>query len=122
MYLAIQAALAFGHETVDIGWLMGTMLADGRRTADATCEPLGAGGLAYFHWLYEVELASVGDADYHHYRFRRRHDGAQTIAYLCTTPVPRSLQAHQEYERAQRSLADKRKYLLTTYRPKRQPN
>ncbi|MBE7210172.1 MAG: hypothetical protein INR65_04070, partial [Gluconacetobacter diazotrophicus] len=77
VYLAIQAALAYGQEAVDVGWLMGEMLAQGQRNTDAACDRIGAGGLAYFHWLFEVELAEAGAHETHVYRFRRRADGRE---------------------------------------------
>ena len=48
VYLAIQAALAYDCETVNVGWLMGEMMARGRKTAGPDGESIGAGGLAYF--------------------------------------------------------------------------
>lgn len=108
VYLAIQAAIALGRQTVDVGWLMGAMMAEGQSAMDAGGEPIGAGGLAYFHWLFEVELLSTGEADCHDYRFLRRHDGAQMVARLKTAHAPRSLQFQQEYERERRRLEEKR--------------
>ena len=116
VYLAIQTAIAYGRETVDVGWLLGAMMAEGRLTMDTHCDEIGAGGLAYFYWLYEVELSASGDADYHHYRFRRRYDGAQVSAYLRTATAPRSLQFQQVYERERRKLEKKRESLLVNYR------
>ena len=116
VYLAIQAALAYERETVDVGWLMGAMMAEGRSTMDTSCDDIGAGGLAYFYWLYEVELAAAGDADHHDYRFRRRRDGAQVFAHLRTATAPRSLQFQQTYERERRRLEKKRAALLANYR------
>ncbi len=113
VYLAIQAALAYQHETVDVGWLMGAMMAEGRISNDDGCDRIGASGLAYFYWLYEVELSSVGEEDAHYYYFRRRSDGARITAYLKTASAPRSLQFQQEYERARRKLEKKRTALLS---------
>ena len=118
VYLAIQAAIAYQQATVDVGWLTGAILPEGRLTADATGDLIGADGLAYFHWIYEVELSSAGEADYHHYRFRRRHDSAQVLAHLRTATAPKSLQFQQEYERQRRKLEKKRSELLATYRPR----
>ena len=116
VYLAIQAAIAYGRESVDVGWLMGAMMAEGRATTDVSCDQIGTDGLAYFYWLYEIELTSAGDADYHHYRFRRRHDGAHVSAYLRTAHAPRSLQFQQGYDRQLRKLEKKRAGLLANYR------
>ncbi len=116
VYLAIQAAIAFGRGTVDIGWLMGAMMAEGRTTTDPHCDDLRAGGLAYFYWLYHVGLSSEGEADCHHYSFRRRYDGAQVTAYLRTANHPRSLQFQQVYERERRRLEKKRETFLANYR------
>ena len=116
VYLAIQAALAHGSETVDVGWLMGEMMAQGRKTMDASCDGIGAGGLAYFHWLYEVELAGVGEADTHEYRFRRRSDGKEIVALLKTAANPRSLYFQQACERERRKLEKKRAGFLAGYR------
>ena len=118
VYLAIQAALAYGRETVDVGWLMGEMMAQGRRTADSSCDRIGANGLAYFHWLYEVELIAAGADDLHEYRFRRRADGKEVRAVLKTAADPRSLHFQQVYERERRRLEQKRAGFLTTYRPR----
>ena len=116
VYLAIQTAMAYGHETVDVGWMMGAMMAEGRATGDAHCDELGPGGLAYFYWLYDVGLSSEGEADCHHYCFRRRYDGVQTTALLRTASHPRSLQFQQKYERERRQLEKKRETLLPSYR------
>ncbi len=115
VYLAIQAAIAYGQETVDVGWLAGAMMAEGQSSTGGPGDPIGAGGLAFFWWLYEVELSSVGEADRHQYRFRRRHDGAQVVASLRTADAPRSLQFQQEYERQRRYLEKKRAALLPNY-------
>ena len=114
VYLAIQAAIACGRDTVDAGWLMGAMMAEGRLSMAADGERIGAGGLAYFHWLFEVELVSADEADGHHYRFRRRHDGAQITVHLTTANAPRSLRFQQEYERERRRLETKRATLLAS--------
>ena len=116
VYLAIQAALAYGCETVDVGWLMGAMMAQGRKTTDASCDGIGAGGLAYFHWLYEVELTEPGAVDVHGYRFRRRGDGKEIVALLKTAAEPRSLYYQQAYERERRKLEKKRAGFLAGYR------
>ena len=108
VYLAIQAAIALGRQTVDVGWLMDAMMAEGQSAMEGGCEPIGAGGLAYFHWLFEVELLSTGEADSHDYRFLRRHDGARIVAHLRTAHAPRSLQFQQQYERERRRLEEKR--------------
>ena len=116
-YLAIQAALAYRQETVDVDWLTGAMMPAGRRSPDPASDPLGAGGLAYFHWLFEVELLTPGEADCHQYRFCRRNDHAQITVHLRTAPFPRSLQFQQEYERQRRKLETRRALFLTDYRP-----
>ncbi len=112
VYLAIQAALAYGRETVDVGWLMGEMMAQGRKTKDSSCDGIGAGGLAYFRWLYETELVEPGTADTHGYRFRRRSDGKEIVALLRTAADPRSLYFQQAYERERRKLEKKRGWFL----------
>ena len=48
VYLAIQAALAYGQASVNVGWLLGEMMAQGRKTMDASGEVIGAGGLGVF--------------------------------------------------------------------------
>ena len=107
VYLAVQAALAYGQSTLDTGWLIGAMMPDGRRTTNSVCDRIGADGLAYFYWLFEVELLSIGEEDSHQYRFRRRADGAQIVVQLRTARAPRSLQFQQEYERQRRTLEEK---------------
>ncbi len=116
VYLAIQAAIAYGAERVDVGWLMGEMMAQGRKTMGPDCDSIGAGGLAYFHWLYEVELVEAGDTDYHEYRFRRRSDGKTVVARLKTGADPRSLHFQQAYDRERRKLEGKRAKFLVAYR------
>ena len=118
VYLAIQAALAYGRETVDVGWLMGEMMAQGQKTTGPDCDHIGSGGLAYFHWLYEVELAGAGATDTHEYRFRRRADGKEVVALLRTGADPRSLHHRQAYERTRRKLEQKRASFLAGYRGK----
>ena len=120
-YLAIQAALAYRQPTLDTAWLMGAMLAEGRRSPAPVAEPLGPEGLAYFHWLYETELVSSGDADTHVYRFRRRSDDAQITVQLRTSADPRSLQYQQRYERQHRALEEKRARLLAANPPRQRP-
>ncbi len=119
VYLAVQAALAFGAATVDVGRMMGEMMARGRTAMDASCERLGGGGLAYFSWLFEVEFVATEDADRHVYRFCRRHDGKEVLATLRTADEPRSLHFRQDYERARRRLEKKRALLLA--QPRRPP-
>ena len=116
VYLAIQAAIAYGQKTVDVNWLTGAMMPEGQDTMHAGGNPIGATGLAYFHWLYEIELVAVGETDCHQYRFHRRYDGAEIVALLRTTNAPRSLQFQQEYERERRCLESKRATLLPNYR------
>ena len=118
VYLAIQAALAYGAETVDVGWLMGEIMAKGRTTMRPECDRIGAGGLAYFAWLYEVELVAMGHADTHEYRFRRRADGKEVRASLRTAAAPRSLHYQQDYERERRRLETQRARFLAEYRPR----
>lgn len=115
VYLAIQSALAHGQPTVNVGQLTASLLPEGRTTLEPVCDRLGADGLAYFHWLFEVGLVTPGDADHHHYRFHRRHDGAATLAWLRTAPFPKSLQFQQEYERQRRKLEARRAELLAVY-------
>ncbi len=112
VYLAIQAALAYGCDQVNVGWLMGEMMAQGRKTMGSSCDRIGASGLAYFHWLYEVELTTAGPADVHDYRFRRRSDGKEILASLRTANDPRSLYFQQDYGRTKRKLEQKRAVLL----------
>ena len=119
VYLAIQAALAFDRERVDVGWLTGEMMARGQREMGSACEPLGAAGLAYFYWLYEVELVEAGEGDSHEYRFRRRRDGKEIVARFRTAAEPRSLYFQQAYERERRALEKRREKFLTTYREAR---
>lgn len=116
VYLAIQAALAFEQEAVEVGPLLGALMPEGRRTNDGACEPIGAAGLAYFSWLFEVSLSEAGEADFHRYLFRRRADGAQILVHLRTAPFPKSLQFQQTYTRQQRDLTAKRAQFLATYR------
>ena len=116
VYLAIQSALAHQCATVDVGSLVGALMPEGRRTNDAACDQIGADGLAYFHWLYKVELTSPGRSDHHHYLFCRRGDGARVSAYLRTAALPKSLQFQQTYERQKRELEAKRARCLATYR------
>ena len=120
-YLAIQAALAYRQPTLDVAWLMGAMLAEGRRSPAPVAEPLGPEGLAYFHWLYETELLAASDADTHAYRFRRRADNVQITVQLRTASQPQSLQFQQRYDRQRRSLEQKRTRLLTA-NPSRPPH
>ena len=116
VYLAIQAALAYGAGRVNVGWLMGEMMAQGRRTMTAECEKIGAGGLAYFQWLYEVELVEAGLAEVHEYRFRRRCDRKEVLASLKTASDPRSLHFEQRYERERHKLEKKRERFIAGYR------
>lgn len=115
-YLAVQAALAYRQETAEIGWLVGAMMPEGQAVSNPDGEAIGATGLAYFQWLYEVELLAAGDADQHQYRFTRRADGAQTVALLRTSAAPKSLQFRQGYDRQLRKLEAKRAVFLASFR------
>ena len=121
VYLAIQAALAFDRGRVDVSRLMGEMMARGQRSMTSTGEAIGAAGLAYFHWLYEVELAEAGDAEVHSYRFRRRHDGKEIIALLATAANPLGLYFQQSYAREKRALDKRRQRFLAAARPRSSP-
>ena len=91
------------------------MMAAGQGTVNDSGGAIGAGGLAYFCWLYQVELVALGDEDRHQYRFRRRHDGAEILAWLRTANAPMSLQFQQEYERERRSLEKMRAMFVLNY-------
>jgi hypothetical protein len=104
VYLAVQAGLAFGLERTDVGRLMGQLMPPGRDHMNAYCPPIGASGLAFFHFLFHTELTEAGATDYHHYRFTRRWDGKTTIAYLKTDSRPTSPHFQTEYQEQLRKL------------------
>jgi hypothetical protein len=104
VYLAVQAGLAVGLNKTNVGLIMGEMMPPGRQHMDAYCPPIGASGLAFFHFLFHTELAEAGSTDYHYYRFTRRWDGKTTLAYLKTDLNPTSEQFQREYQEKLRKL------------------
>lgn len=98
VYLAIQAAIAFDRKEVNVGRVIGEILPAGRMTASTYCENIGASGLAFFFFLFRVELADEGPTNYHSYRFVRRYDRATVTASLKTACDPSGEDFRREYD------------------------
>ena len=120
VYLAIQAALAYGTaKSVDVGWLMGEMMAQGRKTMGPSCENIGASGLAYFLLALRGRAGRSGRCP----RITTNTgsaaaaDGKEVWLALKTGSDPRSLHFKQSYEREKRKLeTEKRRKFLAGYR------
>lgn len=115
VFLAIQAAIAYKQKRVDVGWLAGQMMADGRQTMDRYCPNIGAEGLAHFFFLFHVQLVDEGRSDYHEYRFRRRHDGATIIAFLKTALDPAGATFRRDHDAHVKKLDRERDRLVMKY-------
>ena len=116
VYLAIQSALAYQQTKLDVGWLMGQMVAEGRGTIlDRYCDPIGPEGLAFFHFLFQTELVEEGLTDYHTYRFTRRYDGATVLAYMKTASDPSGVRFKRDYHRQLSKLDRSRDHIVATH-------
>ena len=115
VYLAIQSAIAFDRKEVDVGSIAGKIIPEGRMTASPYCENIGASGLAFFFFLFHVELVEAGPTDYHRYRFVRRYDGAKTVAYMKTALDPAGPEFKAEYDRWFKKLDRARDRIIETH-------
>jgi len=115
VYLAIQSAIAFGRKEVDVGSIIGKIVPEGRMTASPFCENIGASGLAFFFFLFHVDLVEAGLTDYHFYRFVRRYDGAKTTAYLKTALHPNGDDFRSEYNQWFKKLDRARDRIIETH-------
>lgn len=114
VYLAVQSAIAFGCEKVNVGSIAGKILPEGRMTASPYCENIGASGLAFF-FLFHVDLVEEGMTDYHFYRFVRRYDGAKTTAYMKTAMDPSGPEFKAEYDQWLKKLDRARDRIIETH-------
>lgn len=115
-YIGVQSAiLAKCTDVVDFAsWL--SALAPGHPDlAENDSVPwLGASGLAYFQWLYDVDVADVGRTDYHTFKFTRKADGKSVLVVLKTTDAERGagLPGSSAYGELSRKLTIERDRLL----------
>jgi len=116
-YIAIQSALAYQAKKVDVGTLLAKIRPPGYRGLDDGYTPnIGVSGLAFFHWIYDVELIKEGLADYHTYRFVRKHDKKEILVTLKTECDPLSKQAIHNYKDQLEKLKKARIKLFETKR------
>ena len=117
VYIAIQASLAYQVKAVDVGPLLAKIRPPRYRGLDDGYDPaIGMSGLAYFNWIYDLELIDQGNTDYHTYLFRRKHDKRKVEVTLKTTLEPKSVRAKEDYEEQLRKLEKWREKLLVTKR------
>ncbi len=115
IFLAIQSGMAFNAKRVDVGRVCGQMMAFKGRIMDTYCAPIGASGLAFFSFLFKVDLEREGGSDYHDYRFIRRHDGVMLIAKLKTATAPESPKFAACYNEMFQKLVRQREYFIKKY-------
>ena len=117
VFVAIQAGLAFGARRVDVGPLLLELRPPGYPGLDAGYSPsIGTSGLAFFQWIYEIELAEEGPGLCHTYEIRRRHDQKRILAVLKTDKAPSGDAAKAAYDEQLRRLVKSRESVLLTKR------
>lgn len=112
IFCAIQAAMAYNCEYVDVGYLVGQIMPPGRTTTDAYCSNIGPEGLAFFHFLYDIKLKKAGCSDYHEYEFTRKHLPKTLVAYIKTSCDPGSEAFKTAYEKQVEKLKTVRRKIL----------
>jgi len=86
----IQAGFAFESECVDIGPLLLKLRPPGYPGLDAGYAPaIGTSGLAFFHWIYDVELAERGEDIRHTYQNHPQTRPAHNSGHPQDRPQPR---------------------------------
>jgi hypothetical protein len=117
IYCAVQAGLAFGLKVVNVSELLWRIRPPGYHSLDRGYEPdIGAGGLAFFYWLYEINLLNQGGGDTHFYQFTRRHDKVSATVIVRTGDEPSSQIGKLEYERQFAKLQRSREAILVNSR------
>jgi hypothetical protein len=117
VYIAIQAGFAFGADCVDAGKLLLKLRPPGYQGLDAGYAPsIGISGLAFFHWIYDVELVEEGSGICHSYQITRHHDRQTILAIIKTDKDPAGESAKSAYDEQLRRLVKSRESVLLTKR------
>jgi hypothetical protein len=117
VYIAVQAGFAFGAQSVNIGTLLAKIRPPGYPGLDAGYAPaIGTSGLAFFNWIYDVELVEEGDGVRHTYQITRKHDHRTILAILKTDKDPAGESGMAAYDEQLRRLTKSRDSLLVTKR------
>jgi hypothetical protein len=117
VYLAVQSGLAYKVKRVNVGPLLSEIRPVGYRGLDDGFDPgIGMSGLAFFNWIYKIELEDEGHTDYHTYTFTRKHDNKKILLTLKTTNDPRSEFADRDYRQQLKKLEKSRNTLMVTKR------
>lgn len=114
IYCAIQAAMAYNCEKVDVGALVGKIMPRERKTTDCYCSNIGAVGLAFFHFLFDVKLNEAGSTDYHEYIFTRKFFPKTVVAYMKTASNPSGDKFRAAYNKQVSLLEKERQKILDT--------
>ena len=112
IYCAIQAAMAYDCRYVDVGSLVGKIMPRGRKTSGCYCSNIGPVGLAFFHFLFEIQLEKAGSTDYHNYIFTRRFFPKTIEAYMKTSRDPKSDAFQKAYNDQVTKLETERQKIL----------
>ena len=117
VYIAIQAGYAFETDCVDIGPLLLKLRPPGYPGLDAGYAPaIGTSGLAFFNWIFDIELVRESEGIRHTYQITRKHDRQSILAILKTDKDPEGESAKTAYEEQLRRLTKSRDSLLVTKR------
>lgn len=117
VYIAVQAGFAFGVDCVNVGPLLAKIRPPGYPGLDAGYAPaIGTSGLAFFNWVYNIELAEEGSGICHTYQITRKHDRRTILGNIKTDTDPASDSAKSAYDEQLRRLTKSRESLLVTKR------
>lgn len=117
VYVAIQAGFAFGMKSVEVAPLLLKLRPPGYPGLDAGYDPaIGTSGLAFFHWIYNVELAEEGEGTRHTYQVTRKCDRHTIYAVIKTDRNPSNDTAKTAYDEQLRRLIKSREALLVNKR------
>jgi len=117
VFIAVQAGFAFGARSVDVGPLLLKLRPPGYPGLDAGYSPsIGTSGLAFFRWIYDVELAEEGPGLCHSYQITRLHDHKTILAIIKTGKDPAGDAAKEAYDEQLRRLTKSREAVLLTKR------
>ena len=117
VYIAVQCGLAFKVEVVDVGPLLCRIRPPGYRGLDDGYDPgIGSSGLAFFNWIFDIELVDQGSTDYHRYRFTRKHDKRSTLVELKVESNPLGELSQFHYRTQLKKLEKSRDNLLVNKR------
>jgi len=116
VYTGIQSAIAFKAKRILMSQVLGKILPISSQGLGSIDPGIGMSGLAFFNWIYEVELIQEGSTNYHEYLFRRRHDNAELTVDLKTTNDPNSHHSAEDYREQLTKLERSRDDIFVKYR------